>query len=105
LQLEGVKKKAAAVLDPTLPKQALHGSTRLAQPDENVATNYIEMENRDIVSGTTAQSIRSKIRNILKEVKEMEDLTLLKVWRDIGQNAQIHLEQALHQISLHPSVR
>jgi hypothetical protein len=42
LQLENVKKKTAAVLDPTLAKQpAPRGSTRLAHGNENVATDYI----------------------------------------------------------------
>jgi hypothetical protein len=87
LQLENVKKKTAAVLDPTLAKQpAPRGSTRLAHGNENVATDYIEMEDGEIVSGSTAQSIRSTLRNILKEVKEAEDMSLAEVWKDIGQN-------------------
>jgi hypothetical protein len=86
LQIETEKRKTAAVLDPMVQKQrAPRGSTRLAQSDENVATDYIEMENGDIVSGTTAQSIRSTLRNLLKEIKEKVDMTLPEVWRDIGQ--------------------
>ena len=87
LQVENVKKKTAAVLDPALAKQpAPRGSTRLAHGNENVATDYIEMEDGEIVSGSTAQSIRSTLRNILKEVKEAEDMSLAEVWKDIGQN-------------------
>ena len=37
------------------------------------------------MSGTTAQSIRSTLRNLLKEIREKEDMTLPEVWRDIGQ--------------------
>ena len=87
VQIENAKKRTAAVLDPTIPKQrAPRGSTRLAQSDENVATDYIETENGDIVSGTTAQSIRSTIRNLLKEIKETKGMLLPEVWKDIGQN-------------------
>ena len=77
------KKKSRGIIDPNIaPTQ--HGGTRLAASNENVATDYIELEDGQVVEGDKAANIRKRVRNIFKEMRSSAKMDLPKTWSEAG---------------------
>jgi hypothetical protein len=77
------KKKSRGVVD---PKNAPHqrGGARLAASNENVATDYIELEDGQVVEGDKAANIRKRVRDIFKEMMSSAKMVLPKTWSEAG---------------------
>ncbi|KAF8971771.1 hypothetical protein BDZ97DRAFT_1753026 [Flammula alnicola] len=91
------KKKAKAVLNPNSGKAA-RGGARLAETGENVATDYIETEDGEIVDGPTAASIRLRLRNIFNEMsKPQNSMALPNTWSDAGVTEREYLLRELYK--------
>jgi hypothetical protein len=77
------KKKSRSIVDPNnAPYQ--RGGTRLASSNENVATDYIELEDGQVVEGDKAANIRKRVRDIFKEMRSSAKMVLPKTWSEAG---------------------
>ena len=77
------KKKSRGIVDPNnAPNQ--RGGARLAASNENVATDYIELEDGQVVEGDKAANIRKRVRDIFKEMKASTKMVLPKTWSEAG---------------------
>ena len=56
----------------------------MAASNENVATDYIELEDGQVVEGDKAANIRKRVRDIFKEMKSSTKMVLPKTWSEAG---------------------
>ena len=77
------KKKSRGIIDPN-NAQYQRGGTRLAASNENVATDYIELEDGQVVEGDKAANIRKRVRDIFKEMRSSAKMDLPKTWSEAG---------------------
>jgi hypothetical protein len=77
------KKKSRGIVDPNNASYQ-RGGTRLAVSNENVATDYIELEDGQVVEGDKAANIRKRVRDIFKEMKSSAKMVLPKTWSEAG---------------------
>ena len=90
------KKKSRRIVDPNnAPYQ--RGGTRLAESNENVATDYIELEDGQVVEGDKAANIRKRVRDIFKEMKSSAKMVLPKTWSEAGITERTFFLQELYK--------
>jgi hypothetical protein len=77
------KKRSRGIVDPTIAPYR-RGGTRLAASNENVATDYIELEDGQVVEGDKAANIRKRVRDIFKEMNSSTKMVLPKTWSEAG---------------------
>jgi hypothetical protein len=77
------KKKSRGIVNPNNASRQ-RGGTRLAASNENVATDYIELEDGQVVEGDKAANIRKRVRDIFKEMRSSTKMVLPKTWSEAG---------------------
>ncbi|KAF9470350.1 hypothetical protein BDN70DRAFT_713990 [Pholiota conissans] len=89
------KKTGNAVLDPTALRVA--SRKRFTENGENVATDYIETEDGQIVDGRVAKSIRDHLRAIYNEMEKSKKKVLPAVWGDVGLSDRKYVFRELYK--------
>ena len=56
----------------------------MAESNENVATNYIKLEDGQVVEGDKAANIQKRVCDIFKEMKSSAKMVLPKTWSEAG---------------------
>jgi hypothetical protein len=90
------KKQSRSIVDPNnAPRQ--RGGARLASTNENVATDYIELKDGQVVEGDKAANIRKRVRDIFKEMMSSAKMVLPKTWSEAGITERNYFLQELYK--------
>ena len=86
-----------SIFEPGQDVRSLRGSGRLSKTGENVACDYIEMEDGKAVSGDTAAQIRKFCSSVFKTIKNTPTMTLPSNWSAIGITERQFVQANLYQ--------
>lgn len=79
-----------------MPKSR-RGGTQLAQTGDNVATDFIEDENGNIISGDTAKNIRERMRAVFQEMRNPGSVYSLPLtWKQAGVTERKYVFQEMY---------